>query len=218
MYCQCGCGELTPIAKVTNRRWGHVAGQPVRFKLGHGMRAARRPEAERFWRHVAKGDDCWEWTGNRHPRRNVGVFRADARKNEYAPRTSYRLNVGPIPEGLYVCHHCDNPACVRPDHLFLGTQADNMRDMVEKGRHVSPFRQRTHCKHGHPLDEQNTQRTGPRGTYRRCRRCHALRAQAERARRAALSPEATARRLAHISSTKQRSGNSADGTLGRLGE
>jgi hypothetical protein len=115
-------------------------------------------------------------------RRGVGVFRLNndsgRRGNEYAPRTSYRMAFGSIPEGMYVCHHCDNPQCVRPDHLFLGTQTDNMRDMAVKGRHVSPHRQMTHCSRGHPFDEKNT--FWKDGKYRICRACRALRARLER--------------------------------------
>lgn len=92
------------------------------------------PEA-RFWSFVKKGPECWEWTGVRLYERNggVGVLRVNHR-NVYAPRFSYALHFGPIPPGMLVCHRCDNPPCVRPDHLFLGTARDNTHDAMRKGR------------------------------------------------------------------------------------
>lgn len=100
---------------------------------------------ERFWRNVSKTETCWLWTGScdekgrgrfcitdpTRPRRKCGRM---GRKNAYASRVSWEMAVGPIPPGLLICHHCDNPLCVRPDHLFLGTHADNHADMWRKGR------------------------------------------------------------------------------------
>ena len=82
----------------------------------------------RFWSKVKRGEHCWDWIG-RKDKDGYGFFRRGK-----AHRFSWTLHIGDIPEGLCVLHHCDNPACVRPGHLFLGTQEDNMKDMAKKGR------------------------------------------------------------------------------------
>lgn len=86
----------------------------------------------RFWDKVDKSGSCWLWTGSNKPR-GYGQIKVEG-KTIFAHRLSWELAYGPIPEGLYVCHRCDVPACVRPDHLFLGTQTDNMADRDAKGR------------------------------------------------------------------------------------
>lgn len=94
------------------------------------------PLEERFFAKVDRSggpEACWRWTGGLSG--GYGSLRIGKRGNARAHRLSYALaNGGPIPDGLSVLHKCDNPICVRPDHLFLGTQATNMADRGAKGR------------------------------------------------------------------------------------
>jgi hypothetical protein len=90
---------------------------------------------DRLWRRVDKSGDCWLWTGACDSKGygHLGVGGAGG-KTVKACRVVYELTYGPIPKALCVLHKCDNPLCVRPDHLFLGTQTDNLADMTAKGR------------------------------------------------------------------------------------
>lgn len=100
--------------------------------------AAAATRAGRFWARVRKGSDCWVWTGstdrNGYGRLTVPGSGAGGRRLAKAHRMAWELTNGPISGGLGVLHRCDNPPCVRPDHLWLGTPLDNALDMVSKGR------------------------------------------------------------------------------------
>lgn len=115
------------------------------------MPPARRSISERFWAKVSKPDGdgaCWIWNAalNEH---GYGLIARGGKCGgmALANRVSWEINEGPIPDGLCVLHHCDNPPCVNPDHLWLGTRADNNADMIAKGRAV----------HDGLLGEQNGQ-------------------------------------------------------------
>jgi hypothetical protein len=101
---------------------------------------------ERFWANVAKGaeDECWLWLGARVPK-GYGVATGDRGKYVRAHRMSWAIHFGDVPKGMWVLHRCDNPPCVNPAHLFLGTNADNVADMWDKGRakpHGVPVKER----------------------------------------------------------------------------
>lgn len=91
---------------------------------------------ERFWSKVQKSDGCWFWLAGKH-RSGYGWFSLRRGRSDFAHRVAYTLTRGEIPSGLCVLHACDVRACVRPDHLFVGTKRDNNMDMTEKGRNGS---------------------------------------------------------------------------------
>jgi hypothetical protein len=96
------------------------------------------PVVERLMsRHVVTDSGCWEWTGSVHPSVGRGYISVNGR-GTLAYRASYEAFVGPISDGLQINHHCDNPLCINPEHLYAGTQKDNIRDAIERGRAVLP--------------------------------------------------------------------------------
>jgi hypothetical protein len=122
------------------RRRGRFCAMHESRLLKHGTLdpppRSHAPADERFWRYVQKTDGCWPWTGsiNNKGYGQLGISRGNRSRAVYAHRFSYELHVGPIPPGMGLLHSCDNPPCVNPAHLSVGTQRDNMLDAAAKGR------------------------------------------------------------------------------------
>lgn len=111
-----------------------VAESAARAGLPH-----RKSLAERFWARVQFGRGCWEWQGRRS-NQGYGYLTEGHKGKIAAHRLSFRLSNGDIPDGAHVLHRCDNPPCVRPDHLFLGDASSNQLDAISKGRQATGSR------------------------------------------------------------------------------
>lgn len=123
-----------PYCSKRHRALAQVELNRERARLCH-ERTPRMSLEDRFWSKVQCGDGCWLWTKS-VGRKGYGEFSSGGKHggSRLAHRVAWELTFGPIPDGLWVLHRCDNPPCVRPDHLFLGDVLANNRDMWSKGR------------------------------------------------------------------------------------
>lgn len=134
--CCCGCGQPSPIIRHNEPTRGLVKGAPFRFIKNHHIRKYRSNEQRLLSRLILRDEEsCWEWLGwtDRDGYGEIGQGgRLEGKKK--AHRAAYETWIGPIPDGLLVCHTCNNPSCCNPYHLYAGTHEQNMADMDRAGR------------------------------------------------------------------------------------
>jgi len=144
LFCGVTCMGLAKADPMLDRKCKHC-GEPFQVKEWDAKKrtaefcsascrnkARSRPLAERFWQKVNKTGTCWLWTGALDGK-GYGAIGVEGKRHT-ASRISYEMAHGVIPNGVFVCHSCDVPACVNPDHLFLGNASINMIDMAKKER------------------------------------------------------------------------------------
>lgn len=139
----------------------------------------------RFWGKVEKTSRCWNWKGCKDKNGYGSIFVKSPNKTMSVHRLSFKLANGFLPRKLDVCHTCDNPGCVNPKHLWVGTAKENIQDCIKKKRfsdhHGKYLKERTHCPKKHLYDKENTyvRKTGGRA----CRACHRQRTRERRSKK-----------------------------------
>jgi hypothetical protein len=137
MFCECGCGGRTTISDKTDRKYGWVKDQPKRFMRGHRhpVRNAQDAWEKLIQPKTEQRGECLIYTGTvDHLGYGSVMIGGKTGQRHRIHRISYAVHNGPLVDSLFVLHGCDNPSCVNPKHLRLGTAADNSADMVERGR------------------------------------------------------------------------------------
>lgn len=132
----CGAVKLVPLCYAKRGQYRFCGRECYEASRAPTPKPPKPTFGERFWSRVERGDGCWLWTGTLWPNGYGQCASGTRSRNDYAHRMAWKLTNGPIPDGLNVLHRCDNPPCCRPDHLFLGTDADNVADKVAKGRQL----------------------------------------------------------------------------------
>lgn len=143
------------------------------FKDNHKLREAY--DFVRLVNLTEIKDGCWIWSGSKD---KSGYGRININRKPKLAHRMWFYHMKGSPDGFLLCHKCDNPMCVNPDHVFLGNHSDNGRDMVRKGRYLPHQSFKTHCRNGHEYNEKNTRymkriiaTTGAETVERACRVC-----------------------------------------------
>ncbi len=147
LLCECRCGSILKVRKAHLVSGKTQSCGCLCYDLRCEKKVSLHPNpnlarlgcsetiVKRFWRKVNKTQSCWLWIGSRNQKGYGLIGPGSAGSMIGAHRLSWALHHGSIPDGLWVLHHCDNPPCVRPEHLWLGSNHDNVRDRELKDRH-----------------------------------------------------------------------------------
>lgn len=131
-----GCGGVFEAKGLCDKHYQRFR----KYGSPEGGEANHAPLEVRFWRYVDKTGGCWVWTGGSRSQKGYGMIQIGGKGSpkKLAHRLSYEMHHGVIPDGMVVMHKCDNPSCVNPAHLKVGTQSENIIDAMTKGRKVLP--------------------------------------------------------------------------------